>query len=46
MKAKISEPSRTLNISLNKISLDIHREGIHGYIQFIHIMQEVNDDQS
>ena len=52
MNVKIAEPSRTLNIVLNKeefirfvkdgrISLDVHREGIDGYIQFIHITQEV-----
>lgn len=52
MNVKIAEPSRTLNIALSKeefirflkdghISLDVHREGIYGYIQFIHIKQEV-----
>lgn len=51
MDVKVAEPSRTLNIVLNKeefirflkdgrISLDVHREGINGYIQFIHITQE------
>ena len=56
MNAYIAEPSRTLNIFLDEqqlanltatghLSLDVHRDEINGYIQFIHITKGENDMQ-